>query len=437
MNRLEGWTGRRVAGTDDPSRNYWSRVPRVKRRNSDPPEIRYLISSRRVRSDGRRRERAKNGGRVQSQRPTVASIRLAAIRANFDRVKKLAAGREVIAVVKADAYGHGAVASSRALIGAGCRRLAVLSLDEAVGLRDAGVGVPILLLGGVNGESEADEAIHRDLIPVVHHAGHAELLAARSAARGKPVRVQVEIDTGMHRMGVACEAAPALLASFAADPQLELDGVYSHLACADEQDLAPSLDQIERFRSVLADIRERGVDPGLVHMFNSAGLLAGEALANAFPEAGAVRPGLMLYGVSPAPHLDFDRVPVMTLRSRVVCVRRVRAGDGVGYGATHRVVRDTRIATLPIGYADGVPISLSNRGSVIVAGRLVKIVGRVSMDFITVDVGESGAAIGAEAVVFGDAEGVLPVEDVAAAAGTLAYELLVRVGPRVPRIVED
>jgi alanine racemase len=407
--------------------------------NAAPSFLRFDTLFRRVGAfgDGLRREREQSGGWVQSQRPTVASIRLAAIRANFDRAEKLAAGREVIAVVKANAYGHGAVAFSRALIGAGCRHLAVFSLDEAVSLRDAGVDVPILVLGGVNGEAEADEAIHRDLVPVVHHEGHARLLASRSAARGKPLRVQVEIDTGMRRMGVACDAAPAFLVGLAADPQLELEGVYSHLACADEQDLAPSLDQIGRFRSVLAEIRERGVAPGMVHIANSAGLLAGEALAKAFPEAGAVRPGLMLYGVSPAPHLDFDRAPVMTLRSRVVGVRRVCAGDSVGYGATHRAERDTRIATLPIGYADGVPISLSNRGRVRLAGRFAEVVGRVSMDFITVDVGESGAAIGDEAILFGDEQGVLPVEDVAAAAGTLAYELLVRIGARVPRIVED
>lgn len=377
------------------------------------------------------------GERVQSQRPTVATIRLPAIRANFARAVELAAGREVIAVVKADAYGHGAVACSRALIGAGCRRLAVVTLDEAVVLRDAGVDVPVLVLGGVHGESEADEAIRRDLVPVVHHPGHAELLGARAASLSKRVRVQVEIDTGMRRMGVSCDDAPALLVGLGADPHVELEGVYSHLARADERDLAPSLDQIALFRALLADIRERGVDPGLVHMVNSAGLLAGEALARALPEATAARPGLMLYGARPAAHFDFDPEPVMTLRTRVVQVRRVRAGEAVGYGGMHRAEVDTRIATLPIGYADGVPISLSNRGRVLLTGgRLAPIVGRVSMDFISIDVGETGAAIGEEGILFGDPGGVLPVEAAAAAAGTLAYEMMVRVGPRVPRIVE-
>jgi len=218
---------------------------------------------------------------------------------------------------------------------------------------------------------------------------------------------------------------------------LTLDGVYSHFARADEADLESSLEQAACFRAVLGEIRGRGIDPGLVHVANSAGLLAGEALASALPEATAVRPGLMLYGVAPAPHLAFDRSPVMTLRSRVVHVRRVRAGESVGYAGLYRAMHDTQIATLPVGYADGVPISLSNAGRVSLAGRSVPLVGRVSMDFVTVDVGEAGARIGDEAILFGDPEGRHPVEALAAAAGTLAYELLVRVGPRVRRIVVD
>ncbi len=346
-------------------------------------------------------------------------------------------------MIKADAYGHGAVPVARALVEAGCRRLAVVTVAEAVELRDAGLGIPILVLGGVHDGAEADEAIARQLTPVVHHAGHAQLLGTRAGERGRPLPVQVEVDTGMRRMGVAPEAAPELLAALAADPRLVLEGVYSHFACADEPDLAPSLAQIDAFRSVLAAARERGVDPGTLHMANSAGLLAGKELAEALPEAGAVRPGLMLYGVSPAPHLAAELAPAMTLRSRVVQVRRVRAGEAVGYGATHRAERDTCIATLPIGYADGVPVSSSNRGRVLLRGRSAPLVGRVSMDFVTVDAGKAGAEVGDEAVLFGETIGGtdravrLRVEEAAAAAETLAYALLVRVGARVPRVIED
>jgi alanine racemase len=367
----------------------------------------------------------------------VATIRLAAIRANFATAAGLAAGREVIAVIKADAYGHGAAPVAHALVEAGCRRLAVVTVAEAVELRDAGVRTPTLVLGGVHDAAEADEAIARDLVPVIHHAGHVQLLAARAAQRGHPVPVHVEVDTGMRRMGVSPEEAPALLADVAGDPHLALAGVYSHFARADEPDLAPSLEQNAAFRRVLGLALERGVDPGMIHMANSAGLLSGADLADALPEAGAVRPGLMLYGARPAPHLAADLEPAMILHTRVVQVRRVRAGEAVGYGATHRAARDTLVATLPIGYADGVPVSSSNRGRVLLGGRSAPLIGQVSMDFITVDAGEAGAAIGDEAILFGEGQGArLPVEEAAAAAETLAYALLVRVGARVPRVVE-
>jgi alanine racemase len=368
----------------------------------------------------------------------VATIRLAAIRANFATAAKLAAGREVIAVIKADGYGHGASPVARALVEAGCRRFAVATVAEAAALRDAGVRDSILVLGGVYDAAEASEAIARDLVPVIHHAGHVQLLAARAGERGRRVPVHVEVDTGMRRMGVAPEEAPALLEAVAANPHLALEGVYSHFARADEPDLAPSLEQTNAFHRVLAAARERGVDPGAIHMANSAGLLAGRDLADALPEAGAVRPGLMLYGVSPAPHFAADLTPAMTLSSRVVQVRRVRAGEAVGYGATHRAARDTFVATLPIGYADGVSVSSSNRGRVLLGGRFAPLVGRVSMDFVTIDAGVAGVAIGDEAILFGEGQGArLEVEEAAAVAETLAYALLVRVGARVPRVIED
>jgi len=368
----------------------------------------------------------------------VATIRLAAIRANFATAAAFARGREVIAVIKADAYGHGAWPVARTLVEAGCRRLAVVTVAEAAALRDAGVRVPILVLGGVHDAAEAGEAIARDLVPVIHHAGHAQLLAACAGERGRPVSAHVEVDTGMRRMGVPPEEAPALLETVAADPQLVLEGVYSHFARADEPDLAPSLEQIAVFRRVLAAARERGVDPGEVHMANSAGLLAGEDLTDALPEAAAARPGLMLYGVSPAPHFAAELAPAMVLSSRIAQVRRVRPGEAVGYGATHRAARQTTVATLPIGYADGVPVSSSNRGRVLLAGRFAPMVGRVSMDFVTIDAGDARVAVGDEAILFGEGQGArLPVEEAAAAAETISYELLIRVGARVPRVVED
>ena len=368
-------------------------------------------------------------------RPTEAVIRLGAIRANLAEARERSGGREVIAVVKAEAYGHGAVPVARALVAAGCRRLAVATVAEGCALRAAGLAAPILVLGG----AQDAPALAREarLTPVVHHLGHVERLRARGRVEA-PLEVQVEIDTGMRRMGAPPEQAVALLEAVVREPSLHLEGLYTHLARADERDLAPSLEQAARLRVLLAEARARGIDPGLVHCANSAGILAGAALRDALPEAGAVRPGLMLYGVSPAPWLAASLRPAMALRTRVVHLRAVREGEPVGYAALYRAPRATHIATLAAGYADGVPVSASGRGSALIGGRRHPFAGRVSMDYVCVEVGDAPVALGDEALLFGEsAQGRLPVEAAAEAAGTLAYELLVRVGSRVPRVYEE
>lgn len=370
--------------------------------------------------------------------PTIATIDRAALGANFAEAQRRAAGREVIAVVKADAYGHGAVSVGRALEAVGCRKLAVVTVAEAAELREAGLELPILVLAGVLDATDARDAAALELTAVVHHAGQLALVAAAARKADRPSPVHVEIDTGMRRMGVPLEEAPGLLESVGREPALVLEGVFTHLARADEPDPAPSQDQLARFRSVLEKARARGVVPGQVHTLNSAGLLAGTPLLDAEPATSAVRTGLMLYGARPAAHLEVALSPVMTLRTRVVHLRRVGPGEGVGYAALYRPALRTRIATLAIGYADGIPIATSNRGQVILAGARHPIVGRASMDYVTVDVGAAEVEIGDEAIVFGEGQGLqLPVEEAAEAAGTLPYELLVRVGTRVPRVMRD
>jgi alanine racemase len=344
-----------------------------------------------------------------------------------------------MAVVKADAYGHGATQVSRALAQAGCRWFAVTTVAEGAELRDAGIREPILILGGVFDAGESEVAVGLDLTPAVFHAGQVALLAAAARDRAQPLGVHVAVDTGMCRTGIPREDAPVLLEAIAQEPALDLEGVFSHLARADEPDLTPSLEQLRVFGELLARVRERGLDPGLIHVVHSAGLLAGKALIEALPEQTAARPGVMLYGVRPAPHFEVELQPAMKLVTKVVQLRCLKAGDPVGYGAEFRAQRDTRIATLPIGYDDGVPVSASGRGCVLIGGRRMPIAGRVSMDFITVDVGDAPIEIGAEVIVFGGAQGdaVLSVEDAAAAAQTLPYELLVRVGKRVQRQFEN
>jgi len=413
---------------------------------------------------------------MPGRRPTEARIRLGALRANFAEVRRRAAGADVIAVVKADAYGHGAAPVTAALAAAGCRRFAVLTVEEAVTLRDAGRREEILAMGGVHDPEEAALAAAREVVPVVHHAGPLKLLAG--AAREAPLPVHVEVDTGMHRMGVPDAEAPELLARIAAEPGLRLAGVYTHLARADEPDLEPTRQQLRRFGRVLAAARARGIDPGLVHFANSAGLLAGGELAEVAPAVGAVRVGLALYGAQPSRrppegarppdaspvgaggHGDGEPSvteggaageggapgdsrtaalrPVMTLAAPVATVRSLEPGDEVGYGGEFRARRPTRVATLDLGYGDGYLRSAGGRAEVWLAGARRPVVGRVSMDFIGVDVGDAPVEVGDEAVVFGaEGEARMPVEDVAAAAGTIPYEVMVRVGPRVPRVYLD
>lgn len=374
------------------------------------------------------------GSNLRSEASTLATIDLAALRANAAEAIRLADGREVIAVVKANAYGHGVVPIANALLGAGCARLAVLSVEEAAELRDAAVAAPILVLQGVRDAREADRALSLRTTPVLHHGASLALVSAAARRARTQTPVQVEVDTGMRRMGVAAGEAVDLVDAVTSDSGLQLEGLMTHLARADEPDLAPSLEQIAQFREILAELRARGVEPPLIHVVNSAGLMAGKTLADALPEANAVRPGLMLYGVRPASHLGASLTPVMTLEARVTQLHDVAEGEGVGYGATFRASQATRVATLPLGYEDGVAWSAGGRGDVWLAGARRPIVGRVSMDSICVLVGDAPVEIGDVAVVFGRGEqGGIPVEEAAAAAGTLSYELLVRVGRRVER----
>lgn len=378
-------------------------------------------------------------------RPTIARIDLAALRANLATVRAMAPGRAVIAVVKADAYGHGSARVAKALAAAGAESMAVLTVEEARPLREAGVATPILVLAGVHDEVEAAEALAIDATPVVHHGGGLALLSKAAAAAGRACPVHVEIDTGMRRMGVAPEEAPALVARVAETPELDLRGVFTHLAKADEPDPAPSREQLALFARLLTEIRGRGVDPGQVHAAASAGVLAWDALSDVAPETDAIRPGIFLYGSNPVSHVDLELAPVMSFVTRIVHLRRVARGDTAGYGGFWSAPGPGRVATLAAGYADGVPRCLAEPGRppawVGIGGRRFPFAGRVSMDYVTVYLGDDAndVSIGDEAVLFGaTASGdVLSVDVLADAAGTLGYELLVRVGERVPRVFVD
>jgi alanine racemase len=362
----------------------------------------------------------------------VATIDLAAIQSNYALAARQTPGLEPIAVIKADAYGHGATPVAESLLAGGCRRFAVATVGEAVSLRDAGIAAPILVLGGAGEAAEAEACASHALVPVIHHRAQLERL--KETAPPRPIDVHVEVDTGMRRMGVGADHAVALLEAADSEPAVALQGVYTHFARADEADLAPTQEQLARFGQVLEAAQARGVAPPEVHAANSAGILSWEVLRAASAGQTATRPGLMLYGVPPAPHFEAALQPAMTLVAHIVALRPVRRGEAVGYSAEFRAERDTRIATLAIGYADGVPISAARGRSVWIGGRRLPIAGRVSMDFIGVDVGDAPVALGDPALLFGAlGEAVWPVERSASDAGTIAYELLVRVGQRVQR----
>jgi len=372
-------------------------------------------------------------------RPTRAYVDLGALAANFHAIKAFiergarARGRAtpgIIAVVKANAYGHGASRVALALEAAGARMLACADVEEGVELRDAGVRVPILVFGALS-VSDLDGIFSHDLTPTLSTPGAAAALEAAAARHRRRLRCQLKVDTGMHRLGLRHDnlgrTAPALLAS----PHLAVDAVYTHFATADDAGDGLFDLQLARFEAARRALAALGLGPVRAHAANSAALLRDPAAWY-----DDVRPGLLLYGVVPPPlEAVLPLRPVMSLRSRVVAVKGIRLGEGVGYGMRFRADSPRSIAVVPAGYADGLDTRLANRGVVLVGGRRAPIVGSVCMDMIMVDVTGLGVEPGDEVVVLGaQGEATTGVRDMAATIGALPYELLCRVGTRIERV---
>jgi alanine racemase len=352
-----------------------------------------------------------------------ARIDLGRLAANFRAVAAYA-GKPLLGVVKADAYGHGAPRVARALEGLGAPMLAVAYPDEAVAVRRAGATVPLLVLAGCRPGEQARFA-ELDLTPVVGSPLTLDGAVLLARLRGT-ASAHLKVDTGMARLGFPAEAA-VHAAERLAEAGVELEGLMTHLASADEDgDVTDA--QLDRFDAVVSDLAGRGYRPRWVHASNSAGL------SYPRPSHTLVRPGLLLYGLRPrpnAPHLDVR--PVMTLAARIALVRDVATGAPVSYGGRWTAPRPSRIATISIGYADGVPRTedMSKTGYVTIRGQRAPIVGTVCMDYLMADVTELGAVgAGDEAVVFGDAPDAW---EIASRAGTNAWQVLTAVGPRVPR----
>jgi len=369
-------------------------------------------------------------------RPTRAEIDLGALIRNLETLHTAAPGIDVLAVVKADAYGHGAVPISRALESAGVRFLGVALVEEGLALRQAGVTSDILVLGGAY-EGGWETMLEHRMVPVVFRPEHLASLDAVARARGTTARAHLKVDTGMGRLGVLPADVPAFLEAARGCRRVVLEGLCSHFANADLADAALTEQQIARFRTALGQMRAAGFDPRWRHLSNSAGLLALPEARDGV-EMNLARPGLALYGLQPAPWLRPPRVlePVLSWKTAVVHLKSVPTGTPISYGSTWTAPRPSRIATLPVGYADGWSRLLSNRGSVLVRGRRAPIVGRVCMDLCMVDVTDvPGVEAGDEVVLIGrQGSEVQDAHQLAALQSTIAYDVLCAIGARVPRI---
>lgn len=374
-------------------------------------------------------------------RSTVAHVDLAALQANYRAIEAFLAARTpsarrppgIFAVVKANAYGHGARHVAPALEQAGAATLACADIEEGIVLRKAGVKGHVLVFGALS-VSDLDGLFEYDLTPTCSTPGAASALQAAAAARGRRLRYHLKIDTGLNRLGFRHDNLGRTLPGLFAHPNLALAAVYTHFATSDDPSHPLFEVQRRRFDEALARVSAMGVHIPARHAANSAALLRDPRVWFDF-----VRPGLLLYGVAPP---EFRSVlplrPVLSLRSRVVSVKHVRTGEGVGYGA--RFVADTPrvVATIPAGYADGLDTRLAGRGHVLVGGRRVPIVGAVSMDMLAVDVTGLPVEPGSEAVFLGEqGSEQITVSEMAGAIGTIPYEILCRIGSRIERIYDS
>lgn len=369
-------------------------------------------------------------------RPTIAEIDLSALRHNYLQVKKSAGQSGVLAVVKADAYGHGFMDVSMQLERLGVAAFGVAFLAEGIQLRKAGIDKPILLLGGIYPGQEK-KCIGFNLSTVVFNFEQARALNDMAKKMYRKARVHLKVDTGMGRLGVFHEDVPAFLREMAKMPHLELEGIISHFASADELDESGAdftRLQAETFANVVQMARQEGFVPRYLHLANSAA-----AFSLNLPFCNLIRPGIALYGALPS--VDFagklDLRPVMHLKSRVAMLKRMVPGQSVSYARRFVADRETLVASVPVGYADGYSRTLTNRGEALVRGMRAKVAGTVCMDWIMLDVTDiPGVAVGDEVIMLGcdKAGNCVRAEEIAEKSGTIPYEVFCNISKRVPRV---
>lgn len=366
-------------------------------------------------------------------RPTKAYIDLKALEHNYNELRSLLApGTAMMAVVKANAYGHGAAEVAGTLESLGCELFGVAIIEEGAHLRRSGVKRPIVVLGGMFPE-QADGVLEYGLTPVVFDMDTARALNEAAKKRGATLGIHVKLDTGMGRLGVLPDVAASFVSGLMGLGNLRVEAILSHFAESEAEDAEFSKRQLKAFLKAIEEIKGLGLAPGLIDMANSAAMVGIEEA-----RLNVVRPGIMLYGSYPSERLrgKIGLRPVMSLKTRVLLVKSVPEGFTISYGRRFVAKRPSRIATLPIGYADGLPRALGNTGEVLVRGKRAPIAGTVCMDLIMVDVtGIPGVKQGDEAVIIGSQDGeTITAEEAAAKAGTISYEIFCRLSARVPRV---
>lgn len=377
---------------------------------------------------------------MSDRRPTWAKVDTDALAANFHVVKShVGPDVKVMAVVKANAYGHGAVECARRLEKEGADWFAVALPEEGLELRTTGITKPVLCLAGF-WQGQANGCLKHELVPVVYRLDMLEVFDLAARERGLVADVHVKVDTGMGRLGIRFDELSDFINALTKFKNIRVDGLMTHFAAADEPSCGPlTRDQIQRFENVVAAFRERGLEPTYKHLANSAGIFG---QPEAFGKLGGnmVRPGGVLYGLWRDILAPADRAaplqPVMSLHSRVSLLKWVPAGETVGYGCTFEASRKTLVATIPLGYDDGYMRALSNRGQTIIRGVYATVIGRISMDLTLIDVTNvPGVQLEDEVILMGHDAGLsITAEELGKTAGTLSYEVTCGIGARVPRI---
>lgn len=362
-----------------------------------------------------------------------AEINLDAMCSNVSQALERMKPAKLMAIIKTDAYGHGAVRSAKALDEIGVYAFGVATPGEALELRRAEIKNPILILGYVF-EEYFDRMIENDIDLALFDLNTAKLLNSHAEKLGKKARVHIKADTGMGRIGFQpCDESAEIIKEIAALNNIEIDGMFTHFACADSKDKASVNRQIERFTNFVAKVKSEGVSLPIVHCYNSASIVDFDK-----PLFDMVRCGIITYGLEPSDEVSKTNIKlqkVMSIKSHVAYVKKVGAGFTVSYGSTYVTDKETEIATIPIGYGDGYPRTLSNKGMVLIGGHFAKIIGRVCMDQFMVDVTGLGVSRGDEVILMGsDGENSITAEEIGDLSGRFNYELVCDINKRVPRV---